>query len=89
MNVILSYIALGITNPRIMLMENIRQSCIYYTHVKDLEQYWDYMETFSKICADIDKPVFTEECAIDVINYLGLDRKEIDKCMKQEIESIG
>jgi hypothetical protein len=79
--------ALGITNPRIILMENIRQSCIYYTHVNNLEVYWKYMESFAEICADIDTPSFNENCSNDVMEKSRIDIDDINKCMKQEIES--
>jgi hypothetical protein len=68
-------------------MENIRQSCIYYTHNNNMKIYWDYMERFASNCADIDTPSFTEECSTDVMKYSSVNIDDIKKCMKQEIES--
>jgi hypothetical protein len=88
MNVIYYNIALGITNPRIMLLENIRQSCIYYLHPQDISIYWQYMELFAESCADVDRPSFNEQCSKDVMKYAGIDSEEVNKCMKQQIISI-
>jgi hypothetical protein len=76
-----------ISNPRVILLENIRQSCIYSTNTKDIKPYWDYMENFSETCADLNNPMFTEECANGIIDYLRLDKETINKCIKREIES--
>jgi hypothetical protein len=87
---------LGIENPRAILMENIRQSCIfklYYfmecstpeTCGNNILKYWDYMAEFSNVCVDLNNPLFTEKCANLVIEKLNLDSKGIQKCMVDEI----
>ena len=45
------------------------------------------MELFAETCADIDTPSFNENCSNDVMKYSNIDADDINKCMKQEIES--
>jgi hypothetical protein len=86
-----------IANPRNLLIENIRQSCIYKLHdwkkcevgIVDCKynslKYWDYMIKFSEACADLENPLFTEKCSNMVIESISLDKEKIDKCIKEEI----
>ena len=67
-------------------MENIRQSCIFKLNTKDPSIYWNYMIQFSDTCADLNNPIFTEECSKNIIKYEGLDNAAIEECMKKEIE---
>lgn len=76
-----------VTNPRVILMENLRQSCIYKLNTQDIKPYWQYMMQFSDTCSDINNPIFTEECALNIIDYVGLDHQKIDRCMEEEIKS--
>ena len=76
-----------VSNPRVMLLENIRQSCIYKLHTNDITPYWNYMIQFSDTCADLNNPIFTEECAKNIINYVGLNNDDIHKCIEEQINS--
>ena len=78
---------LKINNPRFILMENIRQSCIY--NLFDLSEYWSYMEAFSELCADPNNPTFNPECSVNAMKSAGLyDREEnITDCMHGLIEN--
>ena len=78
---------LNINNPRIILMENIRQSCIYQEYGKDI--YWDYMLRFGEICANLKIPFFNEECASKVINISAINYEIIQNCMKNMIDKHG
>lgn len=71
---------LQISNPRLVLMENIRQSCIYSI---SQEAYWNYMMTFFELCADLYTPTFTTTCAENTLKTIGLysELKDIEKCM--------
>jgi hypothetical protein len=98
---LISPLDLNITNPRIILLENIRQTCIY--NLSDWKKcsltppeckerslkYWDYMIQFSDTCSDLANPLFTEKCANMVIDYLSLDRSAIDNCIAEEINTRG
>lgn len=76
---------LDVENPRIILLENLRQSCIY--NLFELDRYWDYMMTFSEMCADSKNPSFSENCAKKAIKFASLSsgEKEIEDCMKNLI----
>jgi hypothetical protein len=85
-----------ISNPRVILIENIRQTCVFYTYSSakcknesckaQTMIYWDYMAEFSDICANLDNPIFTEKCANLVIENLNLDKYKIDECVKNMVE---
>lgn len=77
-----------INNARIILLENLRQSCIYLTtSEKTLDTYWNYMTKFSDDCADVNNLVFNEDCATAVMDSLKIDAGEINNCMENEIKS--
>ena len=75
---------LNINNPRIILMENIRQSCVFKEYGKDI--YWNYMMMFGERCANLDKPNFNEDCASKILNLTLIDSEIIKNCMKNMIE---
>jgi hypothetical protein len=83
---------------RDVLMENLRQSCIYkiYYHKQctddqqcqnNIMTFWDYMSKFSETCADINNPVFTEKCANLVMESLYISKTETENCMSELINS--
>lgn len=78
---------MNISNPRVMLMENIRQSCIFDTYSSDTDTYWNYMMNFSDDCIDIKNPNFTEDCANAVMTKLKLDTEKVNSCIKKEVKS--
>ena len=78
---------LYINNPRTILMENIRQSCIYKEFGKDL--YWTYMIMFGEICVDLKRPEFSETCALRMVNISLIDNEIVQNCMKNMIENNG
>ena len=78
---------IGIDNPREILLENLRQSCIF--EVYDLNKFWSYMINFSNKCSNYEKLNFNEECSKKIINELNLNYKEIVKCMENLINSEG
>ena len=77
----------NIKNPRIILLENIRQSCVYKEY--GLEKYWNYMSRFGEFCLDLNNPDFNGECANKVLNMTILDYETINNCMKNMIEREG
>ena len=68
---------LNINNPRMILMENIRQSCVLKLY--GMETYWNYMIIFGELCTDLNKPNFSEECASKVLNISIIDYEAINK----------
>ena len=78
---------LNIINPRLVLMENLRQSCIFINHGVDF--YWKYMIEFGDKCANIEKPIFNEECSLMALYTVGLKNNEYSKiktCMQDLID---
>jgi hypothetical protein len=78
---------LKINNPRLVLMENLRQSCIFINHGVDL--YWNYMIEFGNQCTNFKNPIFNEECSKISFYRLRLNDKDYDKiisCMQDLID---
>jgi hypothetical protein len=88
-----------ISNPRLILIENIRQSCIYWLTApkkcstadalckQNSLKYWDYMAQFSDTCADLENPTFTEKCSNLIIDNVSLDKTAINGCINSEINT--
>jgi hypothetical protein len=78
---------LQIDNARRILLENIRETCIYQEFGQ--ETYWKYMTEFNTLCFDTRNPLFNEECALNVFkkdNKNDNDVSVLNRCMKQVIE---
>ena len=78
---------LNLKNGRIILLENLRQSCIFINYGLDL--YWKYMIEFGKACVNPKKPNFSEECSLIALYYIGLDNRNVTKiksCMQDLID---
>jgi hypothetical protein len=54
-----------------------------------MDLYWNYMMNFSDTCADINNPLFTEECANDMLKYTGISVDVINKCMETQVTSLS
>jgi len=78
---------LRIYNPRLVLLENLRQSCIFIYYGLDL--YWKYMIEFGELCIDFEKPLFNEECSAMALYYVGVDPKNLTRikaCMQDLVD---
>jgi hypothetical protein len=74
--------AMQIENPRNILIENIRESCIYQEFGQ--EMYWKYMTQFNTLCFDNKNPLFNDECALSVLkknSFSEQDLENLNKCM--------
>ena len=74
---------LNILNPRLILLENIRQSCIYNEF--GIDKYWNYMIFFNQNCLKIGNIDFSEECSSKSISKNNLNLKKINTCMNNLI----
>lgn len=75
-------------NPRLILLENLRQSCIYSEYFTlEPQKYWKYMITFSDTCLDLGKINFTEECSKSSLDLVGIDEDKIKTCMINNINN--
>ena len=75
---------LNILNPRLILLENIRQSCIYNEF--GIDKYWNYMIFFNQNCLKIGNINFSEECSSKIILKNNLNLKKINSCMNNLIK---
>jgi len=78
---------LKITNPREILLENIRQGCV--NSLFGTDKYWKYMVKLSQTCANLNNPNFNTECSEKIINELDLNNDQIVQCIKDNIEKPG
>ena len=79
--------ALQIDNPRRILLENIRETCIFQEFGQEV--YWKYMTNFNTLCFDAKNPLFNEECALNVFKKVDSNENDLtilSKCMTQLIE---
>ena len=70
---------LQITNGRLMVLENLRQECIF--NKQSLSTYWNYMVSFSEKCASRTSTNFNTKCAESVMSELSIGKSDIEKCM--------
>jgi hypothetical protein len=78
---------LRIYNPRLVLLENLRQSCIFINYGMDL--YWKYMIEFGELCIYLEKPLFNEECSAMALYHVGVDPKNLTRikaCMQDLVD---
>ena len=74
---------LNITNSRLVLLENLRQKCIF--EEENIEIYWKYMIKFSDVCADINMPTFNKKCSYQVMKLAKVNTKKNELCMNKAI----
>ena len=72
---------LGITDGSIIVMESIKQKCIFIHTFKKkkIELFWKFMEKFYDNC--ILKGNFNQICSNEVINDVGINLDEINECI--------
>jgi hypothetical protein len=72
---------LGITDGSIILIESIKQKCIYdiANYNNKLEIFWTYMSKFHENC--ILKENFNQICSNDAIISTGLSLDSINRCL--------
>ena len=78
---------LNIENGRYVLLENLRQSCIFINH--GLDTFWDYMVEFGKQCSNLKNPIFNEECSKLSFYHLKFkesDYRKIEDCMQDLVD---
>ncbi|XP_057477155.1 vacuolar-sorting receptor 1-like [Actinidia eriantha] len=65
-----------------VVVQNLRQACVYKVTNESGKPWlwWDYVTDFAIRCPMKDKK-YTKECADEVIKSLGIDVKQIDKCV--------
>jgi len=76
-----------IDNARKILLENIRETCIYQEFGQ--ETYWNYMIQFNILCFDMKAPLFNEECAMNAFKKIGNNDNDyilLKRCMNQLIQ---
>ena len=79
--------ALQIDNPRKILLENIRETCIYQEFGQEI--YWKYMNNFNNLCFDAKNPLFNEECALNTFKKVYSNENDLatlNRCMMQLIQ---
>ncbi|KAK1359022.1 Vacuolar-sorting receptor 1 [Heracleum sosnowskyi] len=65
-----------------VVIENLRQLCVFKVanETQNTWVWWDYVTDFQIRCPMKEKK-YNKECADNVIRSLGLDLKDIEKCM--------
>jgi hypothetical protein len=74
---------LNVNNNRLVLLENLRQKCIFNSYPLDV--YWTYMMRFSEVCSDLNLPLFTKSCSKDIMGIIGVDSTIVENCMTKAL----
>ena len=69
-----------------ILMESLRQKCMYVKSEENKKYYYNYLQSFSKECLNTENVKFNERCSQQVLDYLGFPMDYLDECMA---ESFG
>ena len=63
-----------------ILMEDIRQKCMFELNKdKDIKQYFKYLDTFARLCINVEKKSLTRECSKMTLKNLGYDEDYLDE----------
>ncbi len=69
-----------------ILIESLRQKCMYTKSANKLKFYFEYMESFYKNCINKRTPNFNERCSKSTLDSLGYPVDYLDECVA---ESFG
>ena len=64
-----------------ILIESLRQKCMYIKSKDKLRYYYEYMQSFYKECLNSGVPRFNERCAKQVLENLGYPIDYLDECI--------
>lgn len=72
---------LGIKNGQEVLIENLRQICIFKRREseKNITMFLDYMQEFNESCMNFNSPNFKSACSKQVLEKIGLKEEAINK----------
>ena len=45
------------------------------------------MMKFAQTCADVNLPLFTEECSLEIMSIVGIKADDVKKCISDSISS--
>lgn len=66
----------GELDGRDVLLESLRQICIYKIKI---DSYFDYMDLFNQSCIT----ELTEECSVKLLRKIGVDKNDIQDCVNK------
>ena len=69
-----------------ILMESLRQKCMYKKNTDNLKNYYEYMKSFYSNCLDSYNIKFNERCSKQTLDSLGYPIEYLDDCVA---ESFG
>ena len=64
-----------------ILMESLRQKCMYKKTSDKLKYYYEYMQSYYQNCLLNDPPKFNERCAKQTLDTLGYPVDYLDSCI--------
>ena len=69
-----------------ILMESLRQKCMYKKNIDNIKYYYEYMQHFYSNCLDSYNIRFNERCSKQTLDSLGYPIEYLDDCVA---ESFG
>ena len=81
---------LGIIDGSIIVMESIKQKCIYYiaNNQNKIDYFWKFMAKFHENCISKENN-FNEICSNDAIKSAGLSLDLVNQCVHNSFESTS
>ena len=65
-----------------ILMEDLRQKCMYFKYEENKRYYYEYLDNFYKNCLDYPQIIkFNERCAKQTLDSLGYPITYLDECI--------
>lgn len=79
---------LGVTNGKDILLEDIRQKCIYLiTYKTDSTAYWRYMSSFYNQCILGANPRFNVDCSYEILDQVGIEQAKLKECIYKSFDA--
>ena len=64
-----------------ILMESLRQKCMYIKSIEKMRYYYEYLQSFYQNCLILNTPKFNERCSKQTLDILGYPIDYLDSCM--------
>ena len=70
-----------IQDGRKILMEDLRQKCMYNLNSKNVKVYYNYLQKFYSACMKKNSATFSEYCSKLCLEQIGLPLNYLDECL--------
>ena len=79
----------SVQDGRAVVLENLRQKCMYNLFSTNMDYYYSYMSYFYSKCLNINIPKFNYACSRSVLAEIGLNEDYLDKCFIESFDILN